>query len=219
MNIDEIFPGVFSLEGRLCTKNLVTGQKVYSENLIRVGGSEYRTWNPNRSKLSAALLNGLKTFPFSSGSKVLYLGASSGTTCSHLSDIMVNGVIYAVEFAQRPMRDLVSLSKTRGNIIPILADARFPYEYSNMIIDVDCLYQDVAQAGQAEIFLKNADIFLDSGQYGVICVKGKSIDSVGNIDEVFENEISKLKSGFEIIQTINLDPYEKDHMFVLCRKK
>lgn len=49
---------------------------------------EYRVWNPFRSKLGAAILSGVDNIHMPPGSKVLYLGAASGTTVSHVSDIV-----------------------------------------------------------------------------------------------------------------------------------
>lgn len=50
--------------------------------------TEYRAWNPFRSKLAAAILGGVDKIYMKPGSKVLYLGAASGTTVSHVSDIV-----------------------------------------------------------------------------------------------------------------------------------
>ena len=49
---------------------------------------EYRVWNPFRSKLAAAILGGVEKIHMMPGAKVLYLGAASGTTVSHVSDIL-----------------------------------------------------------------------------------------------------------------------------------
>lgn len=49
---------------------------------------EYRVWNPFRSKLGAAILGGVDQIHIKPGAKVLYLGAASGTTVSHVSDIV-----------------------------------------------------------------------------------------------------------------------------------
>ena len=55
---------------------------------------EYRVWNPFRSKLAAAILGGVDQIHMPPGSKVLYLGAASGTTVSHVSDIV--GPVWAI---------------------------------------------------------------------------------------------------------------------------
>ena len=50
--------------------------------------TEYRAWNPFRSKLAAAIVGGIEHIHMKPGSKVLYLGAASGTTVSHVSDLV-----------------------------------------------------------------------------------------------------------------------------------
>ena len=122
---------VYSKDGQLATKNLVPSVSVYGEELIQED-EEYRLWNPRRSKLAAALLNGLENLTLNEASKVLYLGASTGTTVSHISDIVINGRIYAVEFSPVTMKKLVRLSRQRHNIAPILGDATKPKQYLNI---------------------------------------------------------------------------------------
>ena len=123
---------VYLKDGNIATKNLNPGTSVYGEELIQED-VEYRIWNPRRSKLAAALLNGLKNLELDDASKVLYLGASTGTTVSHISDIVINGRIYAVEFSPTTAKKLVQLSRQRPNIAPILGDATKPKEYMNII--------------------------------------------------------------------------------------
>lgn len=84
-------------------------------------------------------------------SRVLYLGASSGTTPSHISDIASSGLIYCVEFSPRMVRDLVELCRLRENMVPLLNDATKPREYMHMVEKVDVLYSDVAQPQQSEL--------------------------------------------------------------------
>lgn len=68
---------------------------------------EYRAWNPFRSKLAAAILGGVDQIHIKPGCKVLYLGAASGTTVSHVSDIVgpVSGW-YGRLRGSRPLRPL-----------------------------------------------------------------------------------------------------------------
>ncbi|KAF5743514.1 hypothetical protein HS088_TW08G00098 [Tripterygium wilfordii] len=88
--------GVFIAKGKedaLVTKNLIPGETVYNEKRISVQNEdgtkvEYRVWNPFRSKLAAAILGGVDNIWIKPGAKVLYLGAASGTTVSHVSDIV-----------------------------------------------------------------------------------------------------------------------------------
>ena len=141
----------------LCTKNFVPGESVYNEKRISVDGKdgekiEYRVWNPYRSKIAAAVLGGVKDIYIKPGAKVLYLGGASGTTVSHVSDIIgPEGTVYAVEFSNRSGRDLVNMAKKRTNVIPIIHDARKPLEYRFLVGMVDMVFADVAQPDQARI--------------------------------------------------------------------
>lgn len=217
MEINQIFEGVYQIDSQITTRNLNPSIKVYDERLIQLEDNEYRTWDPRRSKLSAAILNGLDTFPFKQGSKVLYLGASAGTTPSHISDICKSGLIYCVEFSPRMMRELIEVCRARENMIPILDDATKPYNYMNLVQKVDVIYSDVAQPNQSELFMDNMRFYLKENGIGILMVKSRSIDVTKKPNKVFKEEESKLKtSGFKIIQKIKLDPYEKDHMAFIC---
>lgn len=217
MGVIQKFQGVYIINGSIATENLTPGIKVYSEKLIEVNDKEYRIWDPRRSKLAAAILNGMETFPFKKDSKVLYLGASAGTTPSHLSDIASEGLVYCVEFSPRMMRKLVDLCGLRKNMIPILDDATKPRNYMHLLQKVDAVYCDVAQPKESELFVDNMRLFLKSGGYGIIMVKSRSIDVTKSPKKVFKEEESKLKSsGFKVIEKIDLSPYEKDHMAFVC---
>ncbi|MEM0454034.1 MAG: fibrillarin-like rRNA/tRNA 2'-O-methyltransferase [Sulfolobales archaeon] len=204
---------------RLATKNLVPGKKVYDEWLFKVGDVEYREWNAYRSKLAAALLKGIKELSITPSSKVLYLGAGSGTTASHISDIVgLRGRIYAVEFAPRVMRELITVAENRKNIVPILADARFPQRYKYVVEPVEVIYADVAQPDQASLVLLNARLFLKDGGYLYLAIKARSIDVTKEPDEIYRREIDTLKRGnFEILDVIHLDPFDKDHAMVYAK--
>ena len=146
--------GVFIARGKedvLVTKNINPGESVYSEKRISVESpdltkTEYRVWNPFRSKLAAGILGGIDNVFIQPGAKVLYLGAASGTSVSHVADIVgESGVVYAVEFSHRSGRDLVNMAKKRINVIPIVEDARHPQKYRMLIGMVDAIFADVAQ--------------------------------------------------------------------------
>ncbi|MCD6477564.1 MAG: fibrillarin-like rRNA/tRNA 2'-O-methyltransferase [Candidatus Aenigmarchaeota archaeon] len=217
----EISYGIFldKSSGKIFTKNLVPGQRVYGESLIKIGKDEYREWVPIRSKLAAAIKKGLKQVPLSKGMKVLYLGSATGTTPSHISDIVgETGIIYSVEFSERMMREFLKLCKQRKNLIPILADARKPSSYEDLIEKVDVVYCDIAQPDETEIAIRNCNMFLDHGEYIMLAVKSRSIDVTKSPDEVYKSEIEKLKShGVKVMDWKKLDPYEKDHAFILGR--
>ena len=204
---------------RIATKNLVPGQRVYGERLIRFNGEEYREWNAYRSKLAAALLKGLVELPIKEGDKILYLGIASGTTASHVSDIIgQEGRIYGVEFAPRVMRDLLLVVAERRNIYPILGDARFPEKYRHLVEATDGLYADVAQPDQAAIVARNAKFFLKDGGYMLMAIKARSIDVTLAPSDVYRREIETLKkAGFEIVDVVHLDPFDRDHAMIYAR--
>jgi fibrillarin-like pre-rRNA processing protein len=217
MEITQILPGVYETDGHIATENLNRGIKVYGERLVEIKDNEYRIWDPRRSKLGAAILNGLETFPFKEDSKVLYLGASAGTTPSHISDVSKDGLIYCVEFSPRMMRDLAEVCRQRQNMVPILDDATKPKNYMNMVQKVDVVYSDVAQPKQSELFMDNMRLFLKGDGIGILMIKARSIDVTKSPKKIFKEEESKLKTaGFRVIQKINLEPYEKDHMAFVC---
>ena len=119
-------------------------------------------------KLGAAIMNEMETFPFKPDSKILYLGASSGTTPSHISDIATKGTIWCVEFSPRMMRSLVELSRDRRNMVPLLDDATKPKNYLHLLEKVDILYSDVAQSKQSELFMENMRLYLKPEGIGTL---------------------------------------------------
>jgi fibrillarin-like pre-rRNA processing protein len=213
--------GVFSIDGRLATVNLLPGVRVYGEDLIKIGRTEYRIWDNYRSKPAAALKRHLKVFPLKNGMTVLYLGAASGTTVSHFSDIVGNeGVIYGIDIAERVLRELIHHAELRGNIVPILADAKLPDKYAGQIFGhVDLVFEDVAAKDQVEILVRNADKFLAPGGYAMIAIKSQSIDVTKPPKEIYAECLTELEKHFEILDNVELDPYEKFHMFVVLKKK
>lgn len=220
------YEGVFVIRGKedvLATRNLVVGESVYGEKRVSVEGDsgtsiEYRTWNPFRSKLAAAVMGGLDSIHIKPGTKLLYLGAASGTTVSHCSDIVgPNGLVYAVEFSPRSGRELLNLAKKRPNIIPIIDDARHPHKYRMLVGMVNTIFSDVAQPDQARIVALNAHHFLMNGGYAVISIKANCIDSTAEPEAVFASEVNKLKEEkFKPREQVTLEPYERDHAVVVA---
>lgn len=215
--------GVYSEERRgrksFFTRNLIPGKKVYDERLVREGGIEYREWNPKKSKIGAALMKGLHKLPILPGSNVLYLGCASGTTVSHISDIIANnGLVVGIDFAPRVMRDFVFLSEVRKNIIPILGDCKKPETYALRIFEKhDVLVQDIAQKEQVNIFLKNLQ-FLKQGGYALLAIKARSIDVAASPKKIFSDVKRELEKHITIEEYMTLDPYELDHCFFLLKK-
>jgi fibrillarin-like pre-rRNA processing protein len=208
--VKEIMHNVFLAESEK-RKLLVTKSKYPSYYGEKKYG-EYREWIAARSKLAAMLLN--YVFEIKPSWKILYLGAASGTTVSHLADIVDEGIIYAVEYSAKPFTKFLSLVEERKNIIPLLEDASKPWMYSGIVESVDFIYQDIAQKEQIEIFSNNADIFLKKGGSGLIMVKARSIDSTADPRDVFEKVIDELSTKFKICSHASLEPFHRDHMYV-----
>lgn len=206
----KIAEGIFKEGKRIFTENLTPGKKVYNEKLVRYKGKEYRSWNPYRSKMAAAILNRIKEIPIGKKSRILYLGVANGTTASHFSDIATEGVIYGVEIAFKPMKKFIKLCKERKNMVPIFADANKPELYETMVEKVDLLYQDIAQKNQVEIFMKNMEKF--QPDKGIIMVKARSINIATEPKKIFERVREEIERKYEIKEAIKLSPYAKDHI-------
>ena len=215
-------------EEMLLTLNLAPGQSVYGEKHIQVEDQktknsdgqptkiEYRVWNIFRSKLGACIVNGIQNIYMGPGSKVLYLGAASGTTISHVSDLVgETGTVYGIEISQRSGRDLTNMAKQRPNLIPIIEDGRKPWRYRMMVSMCDCIFADVAQPDQARIIGDNARYFLKNGGGFVFSIKANCVDSTAAPEAVFLQQIEELrKVGFKVKEQVTLEPYERDHAVV-----
>lgn len=228
--------GIFIARGKedlLVTFNMVPGESVYGEKRISIDGEakpstatdiavpvvpklEYRVWNAFRSKLAACIVNGVSNIYIKPGAFVLYLGGASGTTVSHVSDIVgEKGMVFAIEYSERSGRDLVNMAKKRPNIIPIIEDARKPYKYRMITSMVDVIFSDVAQPDQARIIIMNAQHYLKNGGGFVFSIKANCIDSTAEPAAVFAAQIQELKqNGFRVKEQVTLEPYERDHAVV-----
>lgn len=219
LQINKIGDNVYQVENNIATISFVPGKQVYQEKLIEFEDKQLRLWNPRRSKLAASIIKGLSIFPFKKDSKVLYLGASAGTTPSHISDICCDGRVYCVEFSPTMMRDFLEVSNSRTNLIALLNDATKPYSYQHIVEKVDVVYSDVAQVNQTELFLDNFKLFAKDDATGIIMIKARSIDVTRKPNDIFKEEKNKLKKGgLKILEEIKLDPYEKDHIAFICQK-
>ncbi len=211
--------GVFTDGSWLFTRNLVPGKAVYGEGLLTEEGIEYRKWDATRSKLAAYLKRGGRTWPFGDTLSVLYLGAGSGTTVSHISDVCARGTIVAIEISPRVFRDLVSVAEARPNLIPILADAARPETYRSHVGTVDVLYQDVAQRDQVDIFLRNLE-FLRSGGAGLLMLKARSVDVAARPEDIYDQARAAIgHAGLEVVDVRPLDPFQADHAAVVIRRR
>lgn len=226
-----LFDGVYQVpdprnpsKRMLATKNLVSGKAVYGETLIRRKIEneivEFRSWDPFRSKLSAAILNKLKNFPFHDSTYCLYLGASTGTTVSHLSDIVgKDGRIFGVEMAPRVAREfLENVVKYRKNVVPIVEDAKHPERYSSVYGKISVVYCDVAQPDQTEIAINNCRMYLERGMLFLV-VKASSIDALKLKKQVFQEQIDIVQnSGLKMLELIDLEPYDRNHAMIVAER-
>eukprot|EP01084_Bolivina_argentea_P186436 321366_1 len=178
---------------------------------------EYRIWNVFRSKIAAAIACRIDNTYILPGSKVLYLGAASGTTVSHVSDVVgPSGVVYAVEFSHRSGRDLVEMSKRRPNIVPIIEDARHPLKYRMLVSAVDTVFMDVAQPDQARILALNAMHYVKTDGHFMISIKANCIDSTIPAEQVFASQVEEMrKAGLVPEEQVTLEPFERDHAVVV----
>jgi fibrillarin-like pre-rRNA processing protein len=223
------FKGVFELRNgnrtTLLTKNMTPGKIVYGELLFydkdeQGNKVEYREWVPKRSKLGAALMKDVSQIGMKENDYILYLGCSTGTTVSHVSDIIgPNGLVFALDFAPRVLRDMVFVAEDRNNIAPIMADANKPESYAHLICEVDTVFMDIAQKNQAEIFIKNCKAFLKPGGFGLLALKARSVDVTRNPKDVFREIRAKLEREFAVVDYRELDPFEMDHAMFVIKKK
>ncbi len=204
---------------RIYTKSISPGKVFFEENLVKDLGEEYREFDPNRSKLAATITKGCPNVGIRKNDVILYLGASHGYTSLFVSDMVgKEGLVFGLDFAPRVVSDLVFLSEARNNIVPILADANHPESYADKVCQADIVYQDIAQRNQSEIFLKNCQMFLKKGGFGLLAVKARSIDVKRKSNEIF-NEVRKiLEKEMTIIDFRSLEPYEKDHCMIVVKK-
>jgi len=184
---------------------------VYSERMLGTA----RVWDPFRSKLAALYHKGTGV-EITAETRVLYLGAANGTTVSHVADYA--DVVYAVEFAPRPMQDLLEVARRRKNIVPIMADAIRPEQYAPLVEMVDLVYQDVAQPDQATIAIRNS-AFLRVGGQIILMLKTRSVDVRKEPDVVFQETVDALTSaGFVVQESLWLAPYHQDHAAIVCTR-
>ncbi len=207
------YPGVYREGRELYTINARPGVRVSGEALTRDGDTEFRHWDPFRSKLAAYLLKGPRPPTFEGVRSVLYLGASHGTTASHLSDLLPEARIFAIEKSPRSFAPLLRLARQRSNLLPILADAQLPERYAADVGLVDLLYQDVAQRGQARIFTENASACLRRGGRGLLMLKVRSVSQSLSAREVVADAREELLARrLTVGAPVDLAPFSREHL-------
>ena len=219
------------IEGRaLWSENADVGVAVYGESLRNFGGTEYRRWDPSRSKLGAGIMRTKRDKSLllpKEGSTVLYLGAGHGTSISHLHDHLcgadndLGGRLVAVDLAPRCLRDLTHLAKTRPGLVPVLGDARKHSAWGVLLPrKVNWLFQDVAQSGQVEIFIKACQRFLNVGGVGLLSLKAASERWTGEGEDVLFAKVEEqlVENGFAVEESIKLTGYEDNHVLFVTRR-
>ena len=213
---------------RLFTKSLYRGFRGFDETLYKQKIDEVQTHlrevDPERSKLFAGVAKGVSQIGIREGSSVLYLGASHGYTPSFVSDVVgENGCVVCVDFAPRVVRDLVFVCEKRANMAPVMGDANHPEEYAQFVPSegVDVVFQDVAQRNQVQMFVKNCEAFLKKGGYGLLALKARSVDVTRKPAAVFKEAFLALEKdpSVVIVDKRELDPFEKDHILFVVKRK
>ncbi|MFT4309603.1 MAG: fibrillarin-like rRNA/tRNA 2'-O-methyltransferase [Candidatus Woesearchaeota archaeon] len=211
-------PNTIRISGQLATLNYSPGESHLGETRIITAQKEYRIWDPKTSKLAAALHKGIDYPSTVERPIILYLGASYGNTVSHLSDIYPQGIIYAVESAIEPIRQMAILSIKRKNILPLYANAGIIGDYSKIMPYADIIYMDIAQKNQVDILRKNM-IFASDNTIIMLCLKARSIDVTMPPSTVFLQAKKQIQEYAAVIREMRLEPYEKDHAFMILKKK
>ena len=219
-------------EGRtLWTRNAVKGKSVRDERRKKDSRIEWRQWEPQKSKVAACLLK-TKLDPSELipevGSTCLYLGASSGTTVSHIHDHVCgsgnhhNGQIVSVEISPRMMRYLSKVSELRPGLIPVLGDARKPTVISPYLRDkVDWIHQDISVAEQTKSFLKISDIFLKPNGIGLLSLKAASERWMEGGDDSRFKEAEEMINSSEsvtLLDNIDISHFESQHRIFVIKK-
>jgi fibrillarin-like pre-rRNA processing protein len=200
----------------LWTQTVGTPPVVYGERWSDVGEQAYRSFEPARSKLSAALVKGW-TGPLPRvGERWLYLGAASGTTASHVADLLgPGGRVYAVERSVRPFARLMIVAGRWPTLLPILADARDPFGYAGLVPPVDGVYADIAQPDQVDILLQNAALLLRGrGSRVLIALKTASMGRDATALEHVRQAETALSDRIDLVPTVRLDPFHRGHYLV-----
>lgn len=195
----------------LYSESVVADPPIYGERVLWRAGRAHRWIDPFRSKLAAAAtLAPAMSLP-KDGERWLYLGAASGTTASHVADLVgPRGTVWAIEKSPRPFRRLLEIAERFPNLLPILADARDPGSYSALVPPVDGLYLDIAQPDQVEIARANAREYLRPGGHLLLTLKAASAGR-DRSPESHAAGVPAAMPEFELASRISLAPFYRAH--------
>ena len=234
MKETRIFQIQIGNEEQLATKNMVKGTKTRKEKIVIVNNEEFLEWNPYKSKLAAAIRNGLQILPIIKNSKVVCINLPEESTILHISNIVGSGgSVFVIGVNKNKKSFLNKLVNTQKNIIPIY-DTVDELSFSSSVTGkVDVLYVDIPESEQIEqIVEKYGSLLKNEGFLMFVTKKDDAILENNIVGWMAEqraglNKIreitTKLKSQFEIIQEINLginyaaEPYHKFYTFILAQ--
>ncbi|MGP8077780.1 MAG: fibrillarin-like rRNA/tRNA 2'-O-methyltransferase [Thermoplasmata archaeon] len=189
---------------------------VYGEGWIERDGRRFRRFEPARSKLAAGIAAGWSGPIPRPGERWLYLGAASGTTASHVADLVgPSGSVYAVERSLRPFARLLATSARWPSLLPILGDARDPGSYADLVPVVHGVYADVAQPDQVEIVQRNAELLL-SGDGAALLMALKTASMGRDLSAIrhLEGAESSLADGVDLERGVRLEPFHRGHYLI-----
>ena len=189
---------------------------VYGERWTEVAGQRLRQFEPGRSKLAAAIVRGWAGDVPAPGQRWLYLGAASGTTASHVADLVgPEGRVYAVERSVRPFARLLTLAERWPNLRPIFGDAREPREYAALVPPADGLYADIAQPDQLAIVLANAELLLSGdGARLLVALKTPSMGRGRSATGHRDASEGVLADRVALAPSVSLEPFHRGHFMV-----
>ncbi|HEV2316775.1 MAG TPA: fibrillarin-like rRNA/tRNA 2'-O-methyltransferase [Thermoplasmata archaeon] len=197
------------------TASAAADAPVYGERVLHRGREIYRSFEPGRSKLAAAIAKGWKgPFP-GPGEFWLYLGAAGGTTASHVADLVgPGGGVFAIEKSVRPFVRLLRVAERYPNLYPVLGDVRRWEEYDGLVAPVDGLYADLAAPDQVRLVEENARAFLRPRGRLLLALKTASMGRERSPEEHRLEAFGRLGRSFELRAGVNLEPFHKRHYFV-----
>jgi fibrillarin-like pre-rRNA processing protein len=216
---DTIFWITVKNKKKLATLNNVSVNQAYNERLVEKNGKQYNVWNHYRSKLAAAIINGLEIFPILKKTRVLYFGDTAKNTVSHISDIIgIDGKIFVVnDITENSKNFLEKISNNRTNVFTIIYDKNNPAQFSSTIETVDVIYLDITQPNKTEITIDNCKNYLRNDGYLMLVVPTKNIDFAKNPTKENLEGRKRLQSSFDVIQEINLTDFFKEHSMIIAK--
>lgn len=202
-------------ERRYWSETVGAPPSVYGERWVERDGRALRAWGPARSKLSAALGAGWEGPLPREGQRWLYLGAATGTTASHVADLVgPTGAVFAVEKSARPFQKLLALAQRWENLRPLFADARSLPADSYAPSLVDGLYADLPQPDQVEIVLRCAQRFVKEPGCVLMALKTASMGRELSAPAHLEAAEMQLARFLTLERTVRLAPWHRGHYLV-----